>query len=113
MKILLTGGGSGGHFYPIIAIVQELNRIIKEKKFLNLKIYFMSTNPYNEGVLYENGIIFKRSAAGKVRRYFSLLNVVDVFKTGWGLITALWDVFSIYPDVVFSKGGYASFPAVF
>ena len=30
MKILFTGGGTGGHFYPIIAIAEELNKIIKE-----------------------------------------------------------------------------------
>jgi UDP-N-acetylglucosamine--N-acetylmuramyl-(pentapeptide) pyrophosphoryl-undecaprenol N-acetylglucosamine transferase len=45
-----------------------------------------------------------------MRRYFSLLNFVDLFKTAWGCFSALLDVFDIYPDVVFSKGGYGSFP---
>jgi len=113
MKILFTGGGSGGHFYPIIAVAQELNRLIKENKLVTAKLYYMSDSPYNEGLLYENGIVFKKNQAGKMRRYFSLLNLLDFVKTIWGLVTSVWKVFSIYPDVVFSKGGYASFPAVF
>ncbi len=75
-------------------------------------MYFFSPTPYNEGLLYENGIQYKKVTAGKIRRYFSLLNFFDLFKTGWGVLMALIDVFDIYPDVVFSKGGYGSFPTV-
>ena len=43
MKILLTGGGTGGHFYPLIAVAEEINKIVKEetkrhKKFIEQKI---------------------------------------------------------------------------
>jgi len=113
MKILLTGGGSGGHFYPIIAIAQEINSIVKENKLLKPQIYFMSTDPYNEGLLYENNIIFIKVSTGKIRRYFSINNFFDLFKIFWGSLSALWIVFRIYPDVVFGKGGFASFPALF
>ena len=34
MKILLTGGGTGGHFYPVIAIAEELNELAKEYRLL-------------------------------------------------------------------------------
>ena len=61
MKILFTGGASGGHFYPIIAIAQALNKQIKEQKLYKTELFYMSTNPYNEGILFENGIIFKKS----------------------------------------------------
>jgi UDP-N-acetylglucosamine--N-acetylmuramyl-(pentapeptide) pyrophosphoryl-undecaprenol N-acetylglucosamine transferase len=41
-----------------------------------------------------------------------LLNFTDIFKTIYGCISALIKVYSIYPDVVFGKGGYASFPTL-
>lgn len=113
MKILLTGGGTGGHFYPIIAVAQELNKIIQENKLADVELYYMSPTPYNAGELFNNNLIYKKNYAGKVRRYFSVLNFFDLFKTLWGMIKSTWDIFLIYPDVVFGKGGYASFPALF
>ncbi len=117
MKILFTGGGTGGHFYPIIAIVEELNILVKESHLLRPTIYYMSTDPYNEGLLFENNIIFEKVSAGKIRRKKSfeniILNFFDYFKTFWGSFKALWKIFVIYPDVIFGKGGYASFPALF
>lgn len=117
MKILLTGGGTGGHFYPVIAIAQELNEISKENRLLRPELFYMSTQPYNEGLLFENNIIFEKVSAGKIRGKKSFLNIIsnffDLFKTFSGVLTALWRVFIIYPDVVFGKGGYASFPALF
>jgi len=112
MKIILTGGGTGGHFYPLIAVAEALNDIKREQKIVGMELYFMSTTPYNEGTLYDNNLTYRQVRTGKLRRYFSLLNFIDVFKTISGSIRALWDVFTIYPDVVFGKGGYASFPAL-
>lgn len=113
MKILFTGGGSGGHFYPIIAITEELNHIVRENRLVDVELYYMSSTPYNAGVLFNNNLIYKKNYAGKIRRYFSVANFFDLFKTGWGIIKSLWEIFLIYPDVVFGKGGYASFPALF
>lgn len=112
MKILFTGGGSGGHFYPIISVAQEINKLSAENRLITPELYYMSHDPYNAGVLFDNNIIFKKNHAGKLRRYFSILNFFDLFKTGWGIIQSLWNVYAIYPDVVFGKGGYASFPAL-
>jgi len=112
MKILLTGGGTGGHFYPIVAIAESIRKIAKEEKLLDATIYYMAPSPYNERLLFENGIIYKSSFAGKVRRYFSLMNVVDLVKTFFGVLKACLDVWSIFPDVVFGKGGYVSFPVL-
>lgn len=112
MKIIFTGGGTGGHFYPIIAIVESIKKITKEKKLITPEMYFFAPAPYNQGLLYDHQIKFKKVIAGKWRRYFSILNFFDIFKTAWGILGALLDVFDIYPDVVFSKGGYGSFPTV-
>ena len=113
MRILFTGGGTGGHFYPIIAVAESVNQLVKEKRLLPPELFYMSTAPYNEGLLFENNITFKQVSAGKLRRYFSILNFFDLFKTGWGVLGALVSVYKLYPDVVFAKGGYASFPVLF
>jgi UDP-N-acetylglucosamine--N-acetylmuramyl-(pentapeptide) pyrophosphoryl-undecaprenol N-acetylglucosamine transferase len=116
MKILFTGGGSGGHFYPIIAIAQEIRRLATEEKLVQPNLYYMSDGPYNERVLFENEIKFIKVSAGKLRRDSSpvslIKNFLDLFKTLWGSIQALFKVFSLYPDIVVGKGGYASFPAL-
>jgi len=113
MKVLFTGGGSGGHFYPIIAIAQELNKIAEEKHLIDFKLYFMSDDPYSDRVLFENGITFIKIKTGKMRKYFSFLNFIDFFKMIIASTQALVRVFMLYPDVVVGKGGYASFPALF
>src|SRR3989344_3481609 len=116
MRILFTGGGTGGHFYPIISIAEELNNLVKEKKLLEVDLFFMSPTPYDAGVLYEHGIVYKKNSAGKLRRAPGILslfkNFIDIFKTGWGIISSIRQVYAIYPDVIFGKGGYASFPAL-
>ena len=112
MKILLTGGGTGGHFYPIIAIAEELQDVAKERKLLRPEIYYMAPTPYNARALFENEIIFKKVTSGKQRRYFSLLNFFDLFKIATGVFQATWQIFFIMPDVIFGKGGYVSFPAM-
>ena len=112
MKILLTGGGSGGHFYPIIAVAEAIRKIVRIEKLVAPGLYFMSDSPYNEKLLYDNEIIFKKVGAGKIRLYFSFWNFTDLFKTFFGALKAIAEMFGIYPDVVFGKGGYASFPAL-
>lgn len=116
MRILFTGGGTGGHFYPIISIAEELNKLAKEKRLVELELFFMSPTPYNASVLYENNITYKKNSAGKLRRSASsmkfILNFVDMFKTGWGTLVSIIEIYKLYPDVVFGKGGYASFPAL-
>lgn len=113
MKIVFTGGGTGGHFYPIIAVVQKVNKIIDHEHILGSKLYYLSDSPYDKQVLVENGLLFEKISSGKLRTYFSIKNFFDIFKTAYGVANAVFKVFSIYPDVVFGKGGYASFPAVF
>jgi len=113
MKIVLTGGGTGGHFYPLIAIAEKLTETAYENKVIDLKLYFMSDAPYDKRLLFENGIKYVSVPAGKMRLYFSFKNIFDIFSTITGLFWGLVNMFFIFPDVVISKGGYAAFPAVF
>lgn len=112
MKIVFTGGGTGGHFYPIIAVAQKVNKIIDDDKIIGAKLYYVSDSPYDKEALFETGLIYEQISAGKMRVYFSIKNIFDMFKTFIGVVRAIFKIFSIYPDVVFGKGGYASFPVV-
>lgn len=113
MRIILTGGGSGGHFYPMIAVAQQIHEISKRDHLIEPELIYMATEPYDVDALLENNIEFKHITAGKQRRYTSLKNIIDAFKIGWGMVKAVIKVFISFPDVVFSKGGYPSVPVVF
>lgn len=113
MKIVFTGGGTGGHFYPIIAVAEKVNKIIDQEHIIGAKLYYISDSPYDKEMLSVNGLYYEEVSTGKMRTYFSLKNFSDMFKTFFGTISAIYKLFSIYPDVVFGKGGYASFPTLF
>jgi len=113
MKILFAGGGTGGHFFPIVAVAEEIKLLAEEEKLVMPKMYFMSNDPYNSKFLFEHNIKYIGVPAGKIRRYASIKNFFDWFVTGYGVIIATIKMFVIFPDVVFGKGGYASFPALF
>ena len=107
MRILFTGGGSGGHFYPIISIIEALGALTKEKRLLEPELFFMAPNPYDKGQLFEHNIEYRQNTAGKLRRNPGLLsifkNFFDIFRMGWGVLTAIWQVYRIYPDVILVK----------
>lgn len=113
MKIVLTGSGTGGHFYPLIAIAEAIHDVVRERRLIEPKLYHIAPKPFDEEALFENQIAFIACPAGKVRRYFSLQNVTDLFMAGIGYLTALFILLRIFPDVVVSKGGYTSVPVVF
>src|SRR3990167_8134027 len=112
MKILFTGGGSGGHFYPIIAVAEAVNDLARERKLLEPQLIYAAPDPYERELLIANNITFVGTSAGKIRNYFSILNFFDFFKTGWGTLRSVLRIFFLYPDVIFSTGGYASFPTL-
>lgn len=112
MRIVFTGGGTGGHFYPVIAVAEEVNKIADEQKILETKFYYFSDDPYDKSALFENHLEFVYIPAGKKRLYSSIQNFTDKFKAFFGICTALLKLFLVYPDVVFAKGGYASFPTL-
>lgn len=112
MTIAFTGGGSGGHFYPIIAIAEALKDLVREEHLIEPDLYYLAPATFDEKALFENGISYIHVPAGKMRRYATFQNVTDLFVTFTGILSALGVLFRIYPDVVVSKGGYASVPTV-
>lgn len=112
MTIAFTGGATGGHFYPIIAIAEALQDLVREKHLIPPALYFLSPSVFDEKALFENNIVYLRVPAGKTRRYTSLRNIIDPFITLIGTLVAVITLFRIYPDVVVSKGGYGSVPTI-
>ncbi len=112
MKIVLTGGGTGGHFYPLMAVAEEIYNIAEEKKLITPLLYYIGTEKYDEAALEELNIQYINAPSGKVRKYFSIKNFFDLFKVFFGTLKALWQLFVLYPDVIFSKGGYVSVPTL-
>ncbi len=116
MKIVLTGGGTGGHFYPLIAITEAIHEIVGERRLVPPQIYYFAPAPYDDEALFENGIVFVKIPAGKMRRYKALSNtlhnILDLGLTALGFFEALLELFRMYPDIIISKGGYGSVPVV-
>ncbi len=111
MKILFTGGGTAGHIFPIIAIAREIKRNYPQGKFRFF--YLGPKDKFFGNLLSKEGIEVKTILAGKIRRYFSLRNIVDIlFKFPIGIVQAFSHVFVISPDLIFSKGGYGSVSTV-
>jgi len=107
MKIVFTGGGTGGHIFPILAISRELKKISSHP---DLRLYYIGPkDKYGLDLLAQEGVIIKNILTGKLRRYFSLKNFTDFLKLPIGFIQAFFWLFWLNPDLVFSKGGHGSF----
>ena len=113
MKIMLTGGGSGGHFYPLIAVAEAIEELCKERKLLEPELFYIGPEPFDKSALLEHDIAYKPSAAGRIRRYNSIMNVFSVFPIAWGVVRSTVQLFNLYPDVIFSTGGFVAFPPLF
>jgi len=114
MKIIFTGGGTGGHIFPVIAIARAIKRIGPSSLEL---IYIGPEDNCSKDAFLKENIQTNYISSGKIRRYFSIpdffANIVDVlFKIPFGILQSLYLVFSISPDFIFSKGGYGSVPVV-
>jgi UDP-N-acetylglucosamine--N-acetylmuramyl-(pentapeptide) pyrophosphoryl-undecaprenol N-acetylglucosamine transferase len=111
IKIVFTGGGTIGHLGPILAIKEELEALDKNQQIL---FYYIGPKDEYTKKLFENqNIVIKEIITGKIRRYFSFENFLDIFKIPIGILQSFWYLFILFPDLVFSKGGYGSFPVAF
>jgi len=114
MKIVFTGGGTGGHIFPIVAITRELRKLAPEKE---LKFWYLGpADKFAKEILTDEQINVKFLLCGKIRRYFSIKsffqNLFDFLKIPLGILQAFFYLILIRPHLIFSKGGYGSFPVV-
>ncbi|MEK7133929.1 MAG: UDP-N-acetylglucosamine--N-acetylmuramyl-(pentapeptide) pyrophosphoryl-undecaprenol N-acetylglucosamine transferase [Patescibacteria group bacterium] len=113
MRIVLIGGGSGGHFYPLIAVAEAIEDICLERTLLEPELYYIGPPAFDAEALLEHDIVYIPGSVGKMRRYPSVLNVLSVFSNAIGIIRSTLQLFRLYPDAIFSTGGYASFPTLY
>lgn len=108
-RVVLSGGISGGHTFPLIAVSRALRKQYPE----GIEFLFIgSKGVFESEAMVAEGIPMRTVFTGKLRRYFSLLNFTDPFKVPIGVVQSLWHLFFFMPDVVFAKGGSASVPVV-
>lgn len=107
IKILFTGGGSGGHLFPIIAIAREIRRLSDDE---NIKLHYIGPkDKKNLFLLTQENIKIHSISSGKIRRYFSFQNIVDIaWNIPLGFLQSFFLLLFIRPRLVFSKGGSGS-----
>lgn len=105
-RIVFTGGGTAGHVTPNIALI---NKFKEEGWDVD---YVGSADGIEQGIISKLGIPFYAVSSGKLRRYFSLKNLLDPFKVILGVIQSFRLFRKLKPNVVFSKGGFVAFPVV-
>lgn len=120
MIVILTGGGSGGHITPVIAVAAEL----KKRDPRITTVYFGQKGDKFASIVGDNEFVDKLILvrAGKFRRFhgeglkqiFDLpvlyKNIRDIFYVFIGLIQSFIAIRKLKPQVVFSRGGYVSVP---
>lgn len=103
LRICLTGGGTAGHVTPHFALVPEFDR-------RSWSYYYIGGNGIERDLVKGRGIAFHTISTGKLRRYFSFQNALDVLKVAIGFVQAFYILLFKRPNVVFSKGGYVAVP---
>jgi UDP-N-acetylglucosamine--N-acetylmuramyl-(pentapeptide) pyrophosphoryl-undecaprenol N-acetylglucosamine transferase len=107
-RLLIAGGGTGGHVFPAVAVVEEIRARQPQTEF-----FWIGSHKGVEGrIAAEHSIPFRAVQMGKLRRYFDVENIKDVFRFPVGIAQAWPEIGRFRPDVIFSTGGHASVPSV-
>lgn len=103
-KILFSGGGTLGSTTPLLAIQEKLDH--SKHDFIWIGTRF---GP-EEKLIEDKQIKFYQIFSGKIRRYFSVKNLIDPFKALIGLFQSMYILIREKPDVCISAGGFISVP---
>jgi UDP-N-acetylglucosamine--N-acetylmuramyl-(pentapeptide) pyrophosphoryl-undecaprenol N-acetylglucosamine transferase len=121
LRILVTGGGTGGHVGPALAVIQTLQQraLAPDAAFSPVFLYVGSESGIEAKLAREAGVPFAGVASGKLRRSsrgpLGLLtgaNLRDALRVPVGVLQAMREVRRFRPDVVLATGGYVSVPPV-
>jgi UDP-N-acetylglucosamine--N-acetylmuramyl-(pentapeptide) pyrophosphoryl-undecaprenol N-acetylglucosamine transferase len=104
--LLVVGGGSAGHVVPSMPLLDHFRRCGWQLSFVG------SVRGPERDLIEPLDVAFYAVSVGKLRRYFSLENLLDVFRTLAGIWQAFWLLRRLRPSIVFSKGGFVSVPVV-
>jgi len=104
--IVFTGGGTGGHIYPGLAVIEEL----RHQGFQGRIAWIGSEKELDRSIVAEQGVEYFAIPSGKFRRELSLRNVTDLGRIVAGYMRAKAILKSLRPSLLFSKGGYVSVP---
>ncbi len=107
IRIIIAGGGTGGHVQPAVATVRGL----RQRLPVDL-LWVGSYSGLERRTARAEGIPFLPITTGKLRRYFSLRTPLDSIRVPVGILQAFWITRRFQPDVVFSTGGFVSVPGV-
>lgn len=105
--ILYSGGGTLGPVTPLLAIHEMATEALSD----SYTAHWIGTRGGVEQTLVrEYHIPYHTITAGKLRRYFSLWNITDIFKIAFGTLQAAWLLAKINPSVCVTAGGFVSVP---
>lgn len=117
VRVIVTGGGTGGHVYPTLTTVRTLQDELAARGAAPAEVLWIgAAGSLEERVAGEAGIAFRAVATGKLRRAGNPLrmitwaNLKDAFRVPLGALQALGVVRSVRPDVVVGFGGYVAVP---
>jgi UDP-N-acetylglucosamine--N-acetylmuramyl-(pentapeptide) pyrophosphoryl-undecaprenol N-acetylglucosamine transferase len=106
MKVLFSGGGTLGPVTPLLAIKEAIAAKYPKTTYIWIGT---KTGP-EQDVVAMHGIPFATITNGKLRRYLSVLNIVDMFKIGFGFLQSCKYMLRHDPDVCITAGGFVSVP---
>ena len=110
MKLVLTGGGTGGHVYPALALAEAFAR---EPAVAPLEVTFVGTRAGLEATIVPKAggtIRFVRAAA--LQRKLGVATLATLVTNVVGFVDALRVLHAVRPDVLIATGGYVSLPVV-
>jgi len=108
--IVFTGGGTGGHVYPGVAVLQSLQEALGDTP--TRFVWIGSKTGIERSIVEGLGVEYRAISTGKLRRYFDWKNVSDLFHIIAGYFQARRHLKQLKPVFLFSKGGFVSVPPV-